>query len=100
MTTCIDIKTELWNSAMNRLESEGWTLVYKYGLPDAGIDYDLLVYEKEGEYVLFGWDNWVEGEIQAEEIRMKKIEQLLNTNFKRGEPFNLMESVVSGYWKR
>lgn len=100
MATSIYIKTEIWNSAIRWLKNERWNLVYKYDLFDAGIDYDLLVFEKEGEYILFGWDNWVEGEIQAQEIRMKEIEQTLNINFQRGEPLNLKESVVSIFWTK
>jgi hypothetical protein len=100
VTTCININTETWNDAIRSMVSEGWTVSYKYDLFDAGIDYDLVVVEKAGEYVLFGWDNWVEGEIQAEEIRMTEIERRLKKNFERGEPLNLKENVVSLFWTR
>jgi hypothetical protein len=100
LITSVNIKTEIWNDAIKLLVDKQWIVVYKYDLFDAGIDYDLIVLENEGEHILFGWDNWMEGEIQAEEIRMKEIEQQLKTNFQRGVPVNLKESVVSIFWKR
>jgi hypothetical protein len=99
MVTSVNIKTEIWNDAVALMDQQ-WVVTYKYDLFDAGIDFDLIVFEKDGEFILFGWDNWMEGEIQAEEIRMKEIEQQLKTNFKRGEPLNLKESVVSIFWKK
>jgi hypothetical protein len=100
LITAINIKTEIWNDAVKLLVDQQWIVVYKYDLFDAGIDFDLIVFEKDGEYVLFAWDNWMAGEIQAEEVRMKEIEQHLSVTFERGEPLNLKETVFSLFWTK
>lgn len=92
--TAIDIKTDLWNEAIKLLLSRGWTVTYKYDNFDAGIDFDFLIFEKNNEEILFGWDNWFEGEIQCSENNLKIIEELLNTKLQIGDPVILKPKVI------
>lgn len=71
--------------------------MYKYDNFDAGIDFDFLILGKDGEEILFGWDNWVEGEIKCSEDRMKNIEQMMGREFEKGDPVNLKPAVILLY---
>lgn len=97
MITAINIETNLWNRIINLLKFSNWVETYRYDEFDAGIDFDFAVLEKDGEEVIFGWDNWVEGEIQCSEPRMKTIEYLVGEVFKKGEPVNLKLEVIKLY---
>lgn len=97
MITAINIKTERWNKIIMLLLAEGWTVRYKYDNIDAGIDFDFLILEKENEEILFGWDNWCEGEIQCSEDRMRSLEQLAKYSFTIGEPENLKPAIILMY---
>lgn len=97
MITSINIETSLWNRIIGLLKSDGWVQTYKYDGFDAGIDYNFAVLERDGEEVLFSWDNWVEGEIQCSEQRLKTIESLVGKTFKKGEPINLRQAVIKLY---
>jgi hypothetical protein len=100
MITAIDIQTEKWNGVLEYFILQRWKVAYKYDAFDAGIDFDLIVLTKNNEFILFGWNNWFEGEIQCSELRMKEIEQFVGHEFTKGEPENLKDSVVSIYWQR
>ncbi len=100
METATSIKTELWNTLLDHHINDGWKVVYKYDNFDAGIDYDLFVLKKEEEEILFGWDNWLEGELQCSPKRMQHIEESFNLQFKRGEPENLKPSVVALFYNK
>ncbi|GAB3829140.1 hypothetical protein [Pontibacter rugosus] len=97
MITAINIETNLWNRIINLLKFTNWVETYRYDEFDAGIDFDFAVLENDGEEVLFGWDNWVEGEIHCSESRMKKIESLVGEILKKGEPVNLKPEVIKLY---
>jgi hypothetical protein len=99
MIIATSIKTNLWNTAIEFLIKDGWTVTYKYDDPDAGIDSDFIILEKENEEVLFGWDNWFEGEIKCTQGRMKSIEKSVNADFNKGEPINLKPSVIDIHLK-
>ncbi len=83
MTTAIDIDTAVWNKIIAGLVAEGWKTIYKYDGFDAGIDFDYITLEKDGEQISFGWDNWSEGEITCSPERMEKIEHATGIKFKR-----------------
>jgi hypothetical protein len=97
MITSINIETNLWNRTLNLLKADQWKETFRYNAFDAGIDFDFAILEKDGEEILFGWDNWVEGEIQCSEQRMRKIEQILGITLKKGEPVNLKLEVIKLY---
>lgn len=95
METATGIKTELWNNLIERHLNDGWNLIYKYDNFDAGIDFDFIILENDGEEILFGWDNWFEGEFQCSEHRMTQIEKQFNQKFDKGEPENLKPKVIA-----
>jgi hypothetical protein len=101
MIIATNIPTDLWNSIVQRFVNDNWEVTYKYFHFDAGIDSDFVLLEKENEELLFGWDNWFEGEILCSEKRMEEIENLVQTKFEKGEPVNLKPAVVRLYreWK-
>jgi hypothetical protein len=99
MIIAIDIETGVWNNIISLLIQNEWMVMYKYDAFDAGIDYDLIMLEKDGERIFFGWDNWVEGEIKCTEARMKDIEQKMGCTFQKGEPINLKPGVIALYIK-
>lgn len=101
MIIATSIETNLWNFIIESLLKDGWSITYKYDNFDAGIDADFLMLEKETEEILFGWDNWFEGEIKCSEDRMKEIEKLINIEFVKGESINLKSEVIELHrkWK-
>lgn len=95
LNAAIGIKTELWNKIVEILVNNGWKVTYKYDNFDAGIDFDMLFLEKSGEEIIFGWDNWLEGEILCSDDRLKNIETLLGESLKIGKPTNVKPEVIS-----
>jgi hypothetical protein len=100
MITAIDIKTELWNTIIETLINDDWKVIYKYDAFDAGIDFDLIILEKNNEKILFGWDNWLEGEMQCSKIRLKEIEICMKMEFKAGQANTLKPEVVNLYFNK
>ena len=99
METAISIETNLWNKLLRQLVAEHWRVKFKYDNFDAGIDFDLVILEKDQEEILFGWDNWFEGEIQCSKQKMKDIERMANQEFKKGKPENLKPEIIKLYRK-
>ena len=97
MVTAINIKTERWNKIIAFHLSAEWKVIYKYDLFDAGVDFDLIILRRDNETILFGWDNWVEGEIKCSDKHMEALEAQFGM-FEKGPPFNLKEGVVSLFW--
>lgn len=60
---------------MDDLKSEGFREVYCYAGPDAGVDYSRydLLNDREGELLVFEWDNWSEGEIKGSPARLERL---------------------------
>lgn len=100
MITAVDIKTELWNEVFDYLINDGWIVMYKYDGFDAGIDYDLIILEKQQEKILLGWDNWQEGEMQCSKASLKMIETYMKLDFKIGSPNSLKPEVVRLYYNK
>lgn len=94
MITAINIETALWNRVIKLLLTDHWIITYKCDNFDAGIDAGFISLEKNGEEILFGWDNWFEGEIQCSESRMTELENLVKYKFEIGEPNNLAPEVI------
>jgi hypothetical protein len=99
MTTAVYIPTELWNKIIKSLANDNWKFTYQYDGFDRGIDFNLMAMEKNGEKILFGWDNWDEGEIQCSETIMQQIEKIAGQELRKGEPSNLKPAVVGLYIK-
>ena len=97
MVTAINIKTERWNKIIASHLSAEWKIIYKYDLFDAGIDFDLIILRRDNQTILFGWDNWVEGEIKCSDKQMEILEAQFGM-FEKGPPLNLKEGVVSLFW--
>lgn len=99
MITATEIKTVIWKQIIQSLIENNWVVIYKYDNIDAGIDFDLLLLEKNSDKILFGWDNWLEGEIQCSKETMAYIENIIGLNFKKGSPMNLKPEIISLYIK-
>ena len=99
MVYAIDIETEVWHKILSLLQADNWRIVYKYDEFDAGVDFDFVILEKEGEEILMGWDNWVQGEIKCSDFRLSGIEKLTGVHFTKGDPVNLKPEVISLYKK-
>jgi hypothetical protein len=99
LVTAVGIKTHVWNAIVKSFTNERWAILYKYDLFDAGIDYDLIVIEKNNERILLGWDNWCEGEIRCSPERLKDLTAKFNYSFEAGEAGSLKPEVVSIFWK-
>lgn len=82
--TAIHISTDTWNRIVELLHADQWSVVYEYDNFDKGIDADLIVFEKNGERILLGWDNWFEGEIYCSTSRMEHLEKSVATTFTKG----------------
>jgi hypothetical protein len=89
-----NIKTEDWNRIISGLKTESWTVDSKYNEFDAGIDFDFLVLKKNNEEIIFGWDNWVEGEIKCSDRLMNELSTKFKMDFTFGQPTNLKQSVI------
>jgi hypothetical protein len=100
MTTVVSIETGLWKSIIRLLMKDGWNVAYRYDNIDAGIDFDFVILEKAKEEILFGWDNWTEGEIKCSEDRLNQIEKLIGMPLTKGEPVNLKPSIIDLQRKR
>lgn len=94
----IHIETKQWNTILDYCIKNGWNIEYKYDQFDAGIDYDLIVLKKGKTILMFGWDNWIEGEIQGPEELIRNLTSELSITLKEGLPTNLKPSVVKLYY--
>ena len=94
MKIATNIKTEDWNRIISGLKSENWKVESKYDEFDAGIDFDFLILKKNTEEIIFGWDNWVEGEIKCSDKLMSELRSKFNIDFTFGQPINLKQSVI------
>ena len=60
---------------MKDLKALGFKEIYHYEGMDAGIDYDRydLMNPDDNERIIFEWDNWMEGEINALSSRLEAL---------------------------
>lgn len=100
METATGIETNLWNGLIKKLVADEWKVANKYDNSDAGIDFDFVILNKEGEEILFAWDNWFEGEIQCSKQRMFEMEEIAKQKFKKGAPENLNPETIALYSKK
>jgi hypothetical protein len=71
-----NVGTELWHRVMDDLTAEGFSVVYVYGGADAGVDYSRYdLQDGAGELIVFEWDNWSEGEIEAAPARLRSLRE-------------------------
>jgi hypothetical protein len=89
-----DVKTELWQRIVDRYKAEGWKVEYEYDQFDKGIDHDFVQLSNGEELILFGWDNWFEGEIQCSDSRKAEMESMFDVSFKMGEPEHLKPDLL------
>lgn len=95
--TAINIKTEKWNEIISGLRKRGWIVMAKYYGFDAGIDDDFLILRKGLKKILFGWSNWLEGEIKCNDRIFEYLESEFNMEFEYGKPTNLKPIVITTY---
>lgn len=93
--TATDIPTKDWKRIIAGLTGKGWATSEKYDGFDAGIDFDFCIMTKGCEQILFGWDNWNEGEIRCSSKRMRMIGVQFGIEFHFGEPSSLKPSVIA-----
>ena len=89
-----DVKTELWNAIIQHCLSDGWCVTHEYDGFDKGIDHDFLLLTKGGQEILFGWDNWFEGEIKCSMQLKAELEERFKVNLKMGEPQHLSDHMI------
>jgi len=89
-----DVKTPLWNQIIDSYKADGWKTEYEYDQFDKGIDHDFVRLSKNGEVLLFGWDNWFEGEIRCSDERRSEMEARFNLKFKLGEGKHLNPEMI------
>jgi len=79
------IKTDLWHTIIEDLQTDGWKITQQYEGMDAGIDYNAYTLKKEDAIIKFEWDNWSEGEIicRPEESLALALKYSLQFNDKR-----------------
>ncbi len=94
MRVAINIKTEDWNKVIKGLVNDGWKVKSKYNGFDAGIDFDFLILSKGFKKIIFGWDNYLEGEIKGSEKIMMEITKRFGINFEYGKPNSLKTAVI------
>lgn len=75
--TVKDIPTDEFNKIIESLIKNGWKKVYEYDGFDAWIDYGKLILKNKNKKLLFEWDNWTEGSIEAEKILLKRSQQYI-----------------------
>lgn len=70
-----NIATELGNTILYDLKSEGWKIVSEYDpyVFNKGVDYDRYTLAKNNQTLIFEWDNWLEWEIKGPEKILKEI---------------------------
>ncbi len=68
-----DIPTETFNLIMKDLRSQGWRKIEEYDGFDAWIDYGKVVLRKNGEQLVFEWDNWEEGRVEGTDSTIAEI---------------------------
>lgn len=86
MIIATNIKTELWNRIIKQFVKDDWIPTFIYDNFDAGIDWNFIILEKDQEEIIFGWDNWFEGEIKCNKFRMLEIEKTFDCKFSFGDP--------------
>jgi hypothetical protein len=94
MKVAINIKTEDWNNIITNLLNENWKVKSKYDGFDAGIDFDFLIMTKDFKYILFGWDNFAEGEIKCSQKLFEYLSKKNQIDFVFGEPENLKLRII------
>lgn len=68
-----NIPTEIFNEILDQFQNDGWKKIYEYDLFDAWIDYGKVILEKDGQEIVFEWDNWFEGIIEGSADVVEKI---------------------------
>lgn len=76
--TVKDIPTAEFNEIIESLIKSGWKKTYEYGGFDAWIDYGKVILKNKNEKLIFEWDNWFEGSIEAKEKTLDKIAETYN----------------------
>lgn len=84
-----------YREVVAHLTADQWQVTNAYDNFDAGIDFDFIILEKEGEEILMGWDNWFEGELGCSPALLEQIEMLVHSTFKIAEPENLKPEVIA-----
>ena len=79
------------------MRKRGWVVTAKYYGFDAGIDDDFLILRKGLKKILFGWSNWLDGEIKCTDQIFKYLESEFDCDFEFGKPVNLKPVVVLIY---
>ncbi len=72
-----NISTNDFNKLLSTLLKSGWHKTYEYDEFDAWIDYGKVVLKKGTEEIVFEWDNWSEGSIDASEEIILSIKETL-----------------------
>jgi hypothetical protein len=95
--TAIKVETEKWNEIISELRKKGWIVTSKYWGFDAGVDEDFLILRKGFKKIIFGWTNWLDGEIKCNDKLFKYLETEFKIKFQFGKPTSLKRAVILTY---
>lgn len=86
ITTNID--TTIFYSIIEFLKNDKWTLVAEYdeNMFDKGIDFDYYEFDKQEQKIKLAWNNWFEGEIEANSHILNQIAGQFKIELKYNEP--------------
>lgn len=93
--TATDIPAKDWKRIIAGLTSEGWVTAFEHARHDAEFDFEYRRMTKGREQILFGWDNWDEGEIRCSSRQMRVIGVHYGIDLYFGEPSNLRPGAVA-----
>lgn len=93
----INIETKVWEKIISSLRSKGWWVTAKYYGFDAGIDDDFLILRKGFKKIVFGWTNWLEGEIKCNDEIFDYLQKENDIKFQFGKATILKTSLIHSY---
>ncbi len=85
MKTAIKIETNEWRSIVHYLYQNEWKVKEKYIGPDASIDIDYIVLEKDRSKIELGWEHMEDGEIKCDDKIFAFLESLVKHKFEYGK---------------
>ncbi|NMM47802.1 hypothetical protein [Marinigracilibium pacificum] len=94
MKTAININTQVWKNIILCLIKDNWVVIEKYMAFDAGIDFDFLILKKGNDRIVFGWDNYEQGEIKCKDEIFEYLSGEFNINLVFGRPKNLTWKII------
>ena len=83
-----NIDTDVFYSIIEFLKTDNWDLMAEYdqNIFDKAIDFDFYEFQKYDERIRLAWNNWFEGEIEANTETLNEIGRHFKIDLKYNEP--------------